>query len=414
MKIAKAIRPLQRATLPRLLSECGGDGAGDCVGGGLRGEELNGVEEEVAEDGEECERQPTLPTPTLPSASDVDKHRCTHRPYRSWCRHCVEGRGREQGHVATDQSARKIAIVGFDYMFVGKRRTYEREEELEEDDKADGVLKVLVVRCFKSKALFAHAVPAKGVDEAGYVVDCVVQDILWLGYSKVILKCDNEPAILKLLAETLKVLKVEGLDQACEEHPVPYDSKSNGGIEVGCRLVRGMTTTLRSFLEDRIGHRIPPAHPSMSWLVSHAATIITYNVCGEDGMSAYHRIRGRPFGGNWISFGEKVRFRMGRDASDDKRMELAQGIFVGFQRNGAQYVIYDFNAQKVVNSRTVTRLPDAMKWDSEALQKVKCTPWQLHVPTEPEIIFKDKIAQDADAEAPVRLARKMYVRQADF
>ena len=72
-------------------------------------------------------------------------------------------------------------------MFVGKRRTYEREEELDEDDKADGVLKVLVVRCYKSKSLFAHAVPAKGVDEAGYVVDCVVQDILWLGYSKVIL-----------------------------------------------------------------------------------------------------------------------------------------------------------------------------------------------------------------------------------
>ena len=142
MKTAKAIRPLRRTTLPRLLSECGGDDAGACVGGGLRGEELNCIEEEVAEAGEECERQPTLPTPTLPSASDVEKHRCTHCPYRSWCRHCVEGRGREQGHVAADQSARKIAIVGFDYMFVGKRRTYEREEELEEDDKADGVLKV--------------------------------------------------------------------------------------------------------------------------------------------------------------------------------------------------------------------------------------------------------------------------------
>ena len=95
------------------------------------------------------------------------------------------------------------------------------------------MLKVLVVKCFKSKALFAHAVLPKCVDEAGYVVDCIVQDILWLGYSKVFLTCDNEPAILKLLAETLKVLKVEGLEQACEEHPVPYDSKSNVGIEVG-------------------------------------------------------------------------------------------------------------------------------------------------------------------------------------
>ena len=164
-----------------------------------------------------------------------------------------------------------------------------------------------------------------------------------------ILKCDNAPAILKMLAETMKVLKVEGLEQACEEHPVPYDSKSNGGVEVGCRLVRGMTTTLRRCLVDRSGHRVPPAHPAMAWLVGHAATIINYNVCGEDGMSAYHRIRGRPFSGKWIAFGEKLRFSMGREESDDKRMELAQGISVGFQRNGAQYVVCDFNAQKVAN-----------------------------------------------------------------
>ena len=67
VKTAKAISPLRRTTLPRLLSECGGDDAGACVGGGLRREELNGIEEEVAEAGEECERQPTLPTPHYPA-----------------------------------------------------------------------------------------------------------------------------------------------------------------------------------------------------------------------------------------------------------------------------------------------------------------------------------------------------------
>ena len=35
-----------------------------------------------------------LPTPELPSMSDILKHREDHVPYMSWCDHCVEGRGR--------------------------------------------------------------------------------------------------------------------------------------------------------------------------------------------------------------------------------------------------------------------------------------------------------------------------------
>ena len=31
--------------------------------------------------------------PAMPSAADVAEHRVTHMPYRSWCKHCVAGRG---------------------------------------------------------------------------------------------------------------------------------------------------------------------------------------------------------------------------------------------------------------------------------------------------------------------------------
>ena len=81
------------------------------------------------------------------------------------------------------------------------------------------VLKVLVVRDMRSKAIFAHAVTAKGADIDGFAVQCVVEDVLWLGYSRVILMSDNEPAIVRLLKESLKSLRVEGLEQAGEEHP---------------------------------------------------------------------------------------------------------------------------------------------------------------------------------------------------
>ena len=51
----------------------------------------------------------------------------------------------------------------------------------------------------------------KGSDEEGYAVQCLIDDVKWLGFSKVILKSDNEPAIVKLLADALKSLRVEGL-----------------------------------------------------------------------------------------------------------------------------------------------------------------------------------------------------------
>ena len=42
------------------------------------------------------------------------------------------------------------------------------------------------------------------VDDKGFAVDALVEDVRWLGYSRVTLKSDNEPAVVKLLAESLR------------------------------------------------------------------------------------------------------------------------------------------------------------------------------------------------------------------
>ena len=81
-------------------------------------------------------------------------------------------------------------------------------------------LKVLVVKDTQSKSVFAHAVPQKGIDDKGFAVDCIVEDVLGFGFAKVLVKSDTEPAIVKLLMESLAALKVEGLN-ASEEHPPP-------------------------------------------------------------------------------------------------------------------------------------------------------------------------------------------------
>ena len=42
---------------------------------------------------------------------------------------------------------------------------------------------MLVAKDSKYKSVFAHVVPAKGVDEKRYAVDMLVEDVLWLGVS---------------------------------------------------------------------------------------------------------------------------------------------------------------------------------------------------------------------------------------
>ena len=68
--------------------------------------------EEVVEAEEESQPVNSLPSPDMPTQSERDEHDLTHWPYRSWCKHCVEGRGIEMGHrLGDDHSNRGVAVV---------------------------------------------------------------------------------------------------------------------------------------------------------------------------------------------------------------------------------------------------------------------------------------------------------------
>ena len=88
------------------------------------------------------------------------------------------------------------------------------------------------------------------------------------------------------------------------------------------------------------------------------------------------------------------------------------GVFVGVDRRTGQYVIYS-DDQRL--ARTVVRVPEADKWCKESLSAVRCTPWDLHVPREKEIIFKEKIDKgEGNFEEKVIIARQPYIRAADL
>jgi hypothetical protein len=89
-----------------------------------------GEDEITIQDEEEQDAEPlkVARDPKLPSEDDVECHRCSHIPFRSWCRWCVMGRGRSDPHIVPSGSA--IPIVVLYYFFIGDE-SVERRGELE-------------------------------------------------------------------------------------------------------------------------------------------------------------------------------------------------------------------------------------------------------------------------------------------
>ena len=57
--------------------------------------------------------------PRQPSQQEKEEREMTHLPFRSWCRHCVMERGREEDCRKSMEEERQVLEVHLDYMFMG-------------------------------------------------------------------------------------------------------------------------------------------------------------------------------------------------------------------------------------------------------------------------------------------------------
>ena len=146
-----------------------------------------------------------------------------------------------------------------------------------------------------------------------------------------------------------------------------YDPQANGSAEVGVKLLKGHFRTVRSCIESRFGHRIPVHHPLIAWMIRHAASLITWCAKGQDGQTAYQRVRSRQFKTRLMTFGEVCRFKVRSQEPtsthpDGRRWH--SGVFVGTDRRTGQYMIYSDDQVRL--ARTVVRVPEADKWCKES------------------------------------------------
>ena len=296
--------------------------------------------------------------PEVPSNREKEEHDLTHANYRSWCRHCVKGRGRTAQHRSTE-GGKQVPTIAMDYCFPSQG-----------DEKA---LKVIAIRDSGKKAVKALVVPQKGSGD-GWIVKRIVNviDSEW-GKKKVILKSDKEASIREL-KEKIRQMRID--DTIIEVSP-KGDSQSNGAAENAVQVIEDMIRTWKSALDEQYKVTIKSDLPIVAWMVEYCGELINRYRTGEDGKTAYFRIKGKRSSANIVPFGEKVLFMPAKDKSQRKNLlepRFIDGIWAGIDAGSGESII--LTPSGVRKARTVKRLPEGERYDREFLTRVKGMPWE--------------------------------------
>ena len=334
-------------------------------------------DQEQEEEEDEASRPKAIWKPVRPSVKEVEEHNLTHMPFRNWCIFCVKGKAKDDPHkrkIKQDEE-QDIPIVSIDYMFMESREARLRRKELNRrrggnENEEDKGMPILVLKDSRTKVALSRVVPHKGRDQ--YAIERLQQDIANLGYKKLILKSDNEIAIIALKQA---VKRERDQDIILEESP-EYDSMGNGEVERSIQEVQGQIRTIKLNLEANYNTKIKEDHPAIPWLVAHAGSIITRYKIGEDGKTAYQRWKGRRYARAIAEFGECVIYcKLGSKGIDkfDERWE--EGIWLG-SRDESDEILIGTN-EGVVKARSVRRKAQFEdRWNADQFNNMKGTPWQ--------------------------------------
>ena len=131
-----------------------------------------------------------------------------------------------------------------DYFFVGRKRPTAREERMMDKEEAqrEGQTPILVIKDTASKALFAHACPCKGAHAA--VVARVCADLDTLGYKRILVRTDGEPAIVDLWAK----VKTQWSGDLVKVESAVGDQNSNGDAEQAVLKIEDELRTWKGLL----------------------------------------------------------------------------------------------------------------------------------------------------------------------
>ncbi len=229
---------------------------------------------------------------------------------------------------------------------------------------------MIVIYDSKPKYVAAEIVPEKGLNE--YAVRRVAQVINRLGYSRVIIKSDQEASIVALKGAVKRELELKG---SFEESPVG-EHQSNGAIENAIERVQGQIRTLRDALESRTEERGKGENSIFTWLVRNAAASMNRYQIGIDGRTAHERLRGRKFRRDVAEFGEGVLYIRSESVGQDKyNSGWGEGAFIGVREESGEPIVG--TEQGVIKARAFRRRgSEKERWLKGHVKSVGGIPWE--------------------------------------
>ena len=204
--------------------------------------QLQGVEDDEIEiEAEVCEES------RVPK-KEREMHELTHVPFRSWCEHCVRGRGEGVRHEAWMEMPEQTEV----HIFVG-------------DEDQNEKFAVLAARERTTRMTMSTVAPSKG--ERQFLARRVQAFLKEIGADTgdITLKSDQEPAMKAVLSEVSRHRAAAGGGRTVIEHSAVEDSKGNGVVE---RAVK---------------------HAVMTWLIEYVSLLLNRYEVERDGRTANER-----------------------------------------------------------------------------------------------------------------------------
>ena len=320
--------------------------------GGEEKKEEKGEKGEQVEAEEETEagiRRPIkMQDPKEPSDEERREHNLTHLPYRSWCKYCVGGRGKEAPHRRQEHQG-DLPELHLDYAFMG------------DEGEAGKTLTILVARERRTRMTMSTVVPSKS--SGSFVIERVWAFMKELGIEgqDTVVKSDQEPSIKHLVDEIGRRKAEVGGRWIRENSPVDSHA-SNGVVERAIQSVQGQVRTMKGALEDRWGVKIGSKHAVIPWIVEYAAHLLNRFEVSHDGKTAYERYKGKSAKHMGIEFGEGVLWRRRPIGGAMAKMTILweEGVFLGVKGRTGEFIIG--SPKGVWKTRTLQRTPMTTRW----------------------------------------------------
>lgn len=308
-------------------------------------------------------RAPVIaPRPIAPTKAQLDEHLPLHLHYRSWCPHCVFGKGHSSHHRRGEDGLRDEPTIHLDYCFFSSKTA-----DLDDEEENESSVKVLVMYDDQLDALWALRVAKKGA--LPEVVKWCCDKLEDSGYNgvRLAMKSDQENAILDLK----RAISVHRLGETTPLLSPVRCSTANGRMENAVKRFQWQLRVLKKYFEDSVKAYMMPDNPLLSWLIPWVTESMNKFRVGDDGKTPYERATGHTCKHPVYGFGESVIWQLPPNKSDRDKLdgEFRDGIFLGVIWRSTEFLIG--TAEGIFKTHTVKQRPHESAYDRKCLEYIK-------------------------------------------